>query len=185
MKMEAILQKLGLERCSQKFTEERVTPDLVNKLSVFEMKCLGIINRSDMMNLRTECLTFGNKKPEKQWKNSAGPPQFQIAKDTLENLLNTGFQIQEIAQLLSVSESTVYRRMQSYGLSKVHFTLIDDDDLTNTVKDVIKEFPYCGESMLNEILRQKNIVVSNSRACMLYLFTIFSLIIYNLVFQAV
>lgn len=159
MKMEDILQNLRLERCFQTFTEERITPDLVSKLSVYEMKCLGIVHRSDMMSLRTKCLTFGNINQKKQLKR-AGPPQFQIAKDTLENLLNTGFQIKEIAELLSVSESTVYRRMQSYGLSKVNFSLIDDDVLTDTVKDIIKEFPYCGESMLNEILRQKNIVVS-------------------------
>ena len=65
-----------------------------------------------------------------------------------------------MAKLLGVSESTIYRRMRTYGLRKLEFTDIDDDLLTETVKKTLEDFPSCGERMLLEILRQKSITVS-------------------------
>lgn len=40
------------------------------------------------------------------------------------------------------------------------YTDIDDREITKIVKDLIEEFPSCGEIMLGHILQQKNIKVS-------------------------
>lgn len=50
--------------------------------------------------------------------------------------------------------------MQEYNLKKQVYTDIDDREITKIVKDLIEEFPSCGEIMLGHILQQKNIKVS-------------------------
>ena len=157
--MDTILQKLGLERLIPTFEAESISPDIVCKLSLYEMNCLGVTNRSHVMNLRTECVSYGSFQPLKRKSESAGPSEFVITKSELDNLLSIGFQIKEIAQLLSVSESTIYRRMRMFGLSKRDFTSIDDTELSHFVRDIVEEFPNCGEVMLNQILTQKGIKV--------------------------
>ena len=80
-----------------------------------------------MMRLRAECIKFGGEQLPKV--SSCGAPKFQIPKSVLENLLNEGFSTNEISTLLCISESTVYRRMRTFGLSKLAFSEISDDDL--------------------------------------------------------
>ena len=43
--------------------------------------------------------------------------------------------------MLSVSESTIYRRMRSYGLSKLDFSEISDQQLDNNVSQIANDFP--------------------------------------------
>ena len=52
--------------------------------------------------------------------------------------LDEDFTIAEIARLLCVSESTVYRRMREYNSSKLAFTDISDQELDDkvSIKDV-------------------------------------------------
>ena len=117
--MEEILQNLSLERLVHVFQAEKISPDIVCKLSWYEMNTLGLVNRSDVMNLRTECLNYGGFQPTRVRCAGAGPPEFLISKSTLETLIDTGFLIKEIAKFLSVSESTIYRRMRVFGLKKI------------------------------------------------------------------
>jgi predicted DNA-binding protein YlxM (UPF0122 family) len=56
-----------------------------------------------------------------------------IPKSVLEFWLDEDFHINDISRLLGVSESTVYRRMREYGLSKLEFTDISDQDLDSEV----------------------------------------------------
>ena len=127
---------------------------------MYDITCLGISNRSDIMNLRTECVTYGCFQPLKEKPERSGPLEFVISKPDMENLLSIGFQIKEIAKLLSVSECSIYRRMRKFGLSKKEFTDIDYVDLMNIVRDILEEFPKCGEVMLHQIVANKGIKVS-------------------------
>ena len=156
--MDGILTKLHLNRHIIRFHDEKITPDIVCKLSLYDMKCLGVSDRNEVMKLRIECNHYGNIQPPRE--ACCGPPQFRISRTTLETLIEMGFMIQEIACLLSVSESTIYRRMRTFGLRKLQFTDIDDNLLVDVVTGVVEEFPRCGEKMLREILRHKNIHVS-------------------------
>ena len=62
----------------------------------------------------------------------------------LGDLLQEEFTIKEISSILAVSESTVYRRMRQYGLSKFEFTDISDKDFDAEVEKVTVKFPCCG-----------------------------------------
>jgi hypothetical protein len=158
--MESILNKLGLGRHANAFIEENISPDIVNKMSLYDMRCVGIYDRSEIMKLRTACLQYGTSKPFLVDGANGGAPVYNIPKSNLEILLDIGFTIKEMSLLLGVSESTLYRRMRVFGLKKVIFSDISDDDLTAVVKQTIEEFPKSGERMLIEIIRQKGIRVS-------------------------
>ena len=113
--MDTVLKRLKLEDLTEKFQTEHITPDIVCKLSVHEMEMLSINSRSDMMSLRIECTKFGGEAPKKL-EGTCGAPIFFISQSVLGDLLQEGFTSKEI------SESTVYRRMRQYGLSKFEFT---------------------------------------------------------------
>ncbi|KAJ7380779.1 hypothetical protein OS493_007159 [Desmophyllum pertusum] len=115
-----------------------------------------------MMNLRVECAIYGRRKPQRKRLRS-GAPEFNIPKSVLENHLEEGFMIKEIASMLSVSESTIYRRMQSYGLSSQDFSDISDGELDRHITELSKEFPFCGEGMMKFLLQERGIKVQRMR----------------------
>ena len=160
--MDTILKRLNLGSLIDKFETEHITPDLVCKLSVHEMEVLGVNSRSDMMSLRLESTKFGREAPKKL-EGTCGTPIFFIPKFVLGDFLQEGFTIKEMSTILAVSESTVYRRMRQYGLSKFEFTDISDKDLDVEVEKVAVEFPYCGENFIKQILFQKGIKVQRMR----------------------
>ena len=65
------------------------------------------------MKLQMVCAIHGKRKPPKVRLRS-GAPTFDIPKSVLENHIEKGFMIKEIASMLSVLESTIYCRMQTY-----------------------------------------------------------------------
>lgn len=161
-KMLNVLQKLNLQQAFPNFEREKITPDIVCRLSTHEMEILGVSSRADMMKLRTECVKYGTSAPNKI-NSECGPPKFDIPKSVLKSVLENGFKISDISKLLSVSESTIYRRMSQFGLSKMNFTQIDDSDLDLTLGQIIKEFPLCGETLLQQMLLLKGIRVQRWR----------------------
>lgn len=68
--------------------------------------------------------------------------------DKLENLLEDGFFIAEIAKLLNVSERTIHRRISEFGLSKQQFSDVTKEELDEIVEAVSVKFPYCGELLV-------------------------------------
>ena len=83
--MSSVLKKVNLGYLEEKFQQEKITPDLVCKLSVQELESLGLTSRRDMMALRIECARFGGGAPRKG-KATCGAPSFSIPKCVLENL---------------------------------------------------------------------------------------------------
>ena len=94
--METVLKRLNLGGLTEKFETERITPDLVCKLSVDEMEILGVTSGGDMMSLRIQCTKFGGKAPKK-FEGTCGSPIFFIPKSALGNLLQERFTIKEIS----------------------------------------------------------------------------------------
>lgn len=153
---------MHLGRLIEKFESEKITPDIVSKLSLHELEILGVNSRSDMMALRVECSKYGQQAPRKS-QGTCGAPIFLIPKCVLENFLEEGFTIKEMSMILSVSESTVYRRMSRYGLSKFEFADISDQELDLEVENIAKEFPYCGENLIKQLLFEKGVKVQRMR----------------------
>ena len=94
-----------------------------------------------MMKLRIECVKYGPCSPNRLKINN-GFSMFDIPKFYLDNLLENGFKIADIANLLQVSESTIYRRMVRYGLSKREFSEISDEELDKEIGDMIKDYVW-------------------------------------------
>lgn len=160
--MDEILQKLNFQVHAPKFQAEKVTPDVVCRLSAQELQTLGISNTADMMKLRTECIKYGREQPLRV-QVDCGSPKFYIPKSILENFLENGYKIAFIATMLSVSESTVYRRMGQYGLSKMDFSNISDAELDILLGEIMKGFPLCGETMLLQMLKVKGVHIQRWR----------------------
>ena len=59
-KMEEILKKLDLSAHSVRFVEEKISPDIVCKLSIEDFHDLGIDDHNAIMPLRIACSTFGS-----------------------------------------------------------------------------------------------------------------------------
>jgi hypothetical protein len=129
-------------------------------MSLYDMRSVGLSDRTEIMKLRTACISFETLKPTCIPGQFGGAPSYEIPNEHLEGLNSIGFTISEIAQLLGVSERTVYRRMCAFGLKKMQFSDVGEKELSDIVKQTIKDFPKCGERMLLEILRQKDIIVS-------------------------
>ena len=160
--MSSVLRKLNLDNLISRFKEEKISPDIVCKLSLLELKELGLQSHSDIMALRIACVTFGAEQPRKI-ASACGPPTFDIPKSVLECYLEEDFTISEIASMMSVSESTIYRRMRLYGQSKLEFCDISDEELDHYVEETTKEFPRCGELLLKQLLYGKGVKVQRMR----------------------
>ena len=65
--------------------------------------------------------------------------------------------------MLSVSEVTIYRRMERYDLRALNFSNISDDELDQHVTEASKDFPFCGEQMLKFLLKERGIKVQRKR----------------------
>ncbi|KAL3871118.1 hypothetical protein ACJMK2_039137 [Sinanodonta woodiana] len=160
--MFSVLKKVGLEEFAGNFDKQKVSPDIVCFLSAQELHQLGLSRKEEMVKLRMECIKYGaNRLPRRS--NKSGTPEFVIPKCILQNLIDDGFLISDIAKLLSVSESTVYRRMRKYDIAKVDFSNMNDDEIGIHVGKVIKEFPFCGENILKQILKLQGVHVQRWR----------------------
>lgn len=161
--MTSILKKMDLGNLCFRFQIEKITPDIVAHLSSVEMKALGVTDCRNMMALRMECSKYRNEQQPAKVVQNVGAPVFQIPRDLLENLLEEDFTIKEISLLLSVSQRTIYRRMEKYGLKKCSFSGLSDNELDQRVKEFTQQFPSCGENMLRHLLSQSNIFVQRMR----------------------
>lgn len=69
-----------------------------------------------------------------------------------------------MASILGISESTLRRRLNEFGLfSSRNFTQIYDDELDNIVVELKYEFQNSGYRMITGILRGKGIYVQQQR----------------------
>jgi hypothetical protein len=69
--MEVVLKQINLVAHISSFEREKITPDIVSKLSLNEMRLLGIIHSADIVKLRVECLKFGNPNMKFQKRNES------------------------------------------------------------------------------------------------------------------
>ena len=156
--MASVLQKLNLDNYVQMFNAEKITPNIVGKLSLADFKELGKQSRKGIKSLRLECVKYGSKIPQRN-RIGCGAPQFDVPKSILESYLDQDFTINEISKLLSISESTIYTRMRQFGLSKMEFSTITDQELDCQTSKITAEFSQCGEGIIKQLLLDKNIKV--------------------------
>jgi len=102
--MENILTKLGMEAFIQRFREEKIVPGIVCKLSKIELKSLGLNCASEIMKLRVECIKYGNENASMAAAEDSFRKQYDIRKETIENLMDAGFSMSDIVVLFMFSD---------------------------------------------------------------------------------
>ena len=78
-----------------------------------------------------------------------------MSKNVFENFIEHGFTLKEMSALLGISARTIYRRIDEFNLKKINFSDTDKNQLDHEIVQITEEFPYCGELMIRETLRQK------------------------------
>ena len=94
--------------------------------------------------------------------STGGRPRFSITKEQIETLRETGMNWKGIAALLRISESTLYRRRQEFGLHE-SFVEITDEELYTVVVGMLSQTPYAGESYVSGGLQARGIFVQRHR----------------------
>ena len=91
---------------------------------------------------------------------SSGPgrPRFDINEQQLMYLHSMGFTWVEIANLLGVSRMTIFRRRREFGLVKTVGDTIDDDELELVVRQIRRNSPSLGQTMVWGTLRSMGIM---------------------------
>ncbi len=94
-----------------------------------------------------------------------GRPRFVVSKDQLEYLRSLSFTAwPEIATLLGVSRTTVYRRRQEYGMpTNDPSSVLRDQELEILLRDLRTELPYLGEALVMGRLRSLGYCISRQR----------------------
>ena len=77
---------------------------------------------------------------EKVFNGDRGRPRYNITKQHLVYFLNFGFTATGTFAMLGVSEPTIRRRLQEFGLSSRNFTTISDEALDGIVAEIKEDF---------------------------------------------
>ncbi|XP_068713652.1 uncharacterized protein [Montipora foliosa] len=93
-----------------------------------------------------------------------GRPKFVVSREQLQYLLERGFSVPDVAQLLGLSLWTTERRLQEFGISSGQFfTTIDNETLDHTVETILRSFPSYGYRRMTGSLLSRGIKVRQVR----------------------
>ena len=108
---------------------------------------------SDVHNNRTMIVT-GNK----------GRPKIYINSNQLEYFLEKGFKGTDIAKMLNVSNKTIYRRLQEFGLPvRASYSAVSEAELDAIILGILHNFPNCGYKSMRGHLLCKGVKVQEER----------------------
>ena len=65
--------------------------------------------------------------------------------------------------ILCMLERTVLRHIVEYGLKIRNFSNISDNQLDSDVLALTKDYPFCGETFLRELLKGREIIIQRYR----------------------
>ena len=94
--------------------------------------------------------------------STGGRPKYNITKEQIETLRETGMNWKKIALCLGISESTLYRRRQEFGIYE-SFVDISYEELYTVITGMLTQTPYAGESYVSGGLRARGIFVQRYR----------------------
>ena len=77
--------------------------------------------------------------------STGGRPAFDRSKEQIEVLRDTAMNWKAISIFLGVSERTLFRRREEYGIQPT-FSAISDEDLDEQVRQILSLTPYSGDT---------------------------------------
>ena len=91
---------------------------------------------------------------------SRGRPSYFISEDQLRYFVDNGFSVPQISRLLTVSISTIKRRLRQYEISiEGSYTQIEEDELLRRIQALKQSNPTSGYRMIYAALKQEGIKV--------------------------
>ena len=81
----------------------------------------------------------------------------------MEDLLALNFTICQIARILNVGRTTLYKKMQEYGILYDRYSHISDERLREVIEDIQRVHRDMGEVMIMGHLRSRHINVQRHR----------------------
>ena len=82
-------------------------------------------------------------------------------------LIDYGFSVKELFEIVCVSERTIFRRMLKYDLKAKDFPETTVNQFDSDALSLANDFPFCGETMLREHLKGRIINDQRYRLCLL------------------
>ena len=80
-----------------------------------------------------------------EYSGHVGRPRFGVSRAQLEYLLQNGFTGKQISEMLSISLSTVRRRMRDFNRSvRDLYSSFSEEELDNALQNILRDFPNCG-----------------------------------------
>lgn len=93
-----------------------------------------------------------------------GRPSFVVSPEQLSFLIENGFSVPQIADMVGVSVRTVRRGMTEFGLSiRAQYSTIIDSELDGIVREIQTQFPMCGNRQMAGHLLSRGCRVQQSR----------------------
>ena len=104
--MEEGSKKLFLKIYKKKFTEEKITADIVCNLCIADFQKTGTTDRNAIASPRIAFSKYGSCIPRK----NSGTNKFAIPKMLLENVIDDGFSVKKYPKLY-VPKQAIFRRI--------------------------------------------------------------------------
>lgn len=95
--------------------------------------------------------------------SSRGRPKVVLNLDQVELLRCSGFSWGEVARCFLITRSTLWRRVNEYGLRFSSYTDISDNDLDCLVSTFRHRHPHSGQAMLQGYLTSAGITIQRER----------------------
>lgn len=108
-------------------------------IQCFVMQGLGYLQRVEELNAESPVAmdVIHSGRP--------GRPGFHISLEQLNYFLKYQFSVTDIAKALGVSQSTIFRRMRSFGLSiRQNIPPLSDEEVDAKIRGILHEFPNAG-----------------------------------------
>ena len=130
---------------------------VIGLMSILDATRTNISTRLDGLTTESVC-SFAYQCPVSCC-GDKGCPRSEIMKDQLEFLRSKHFRWARISKLLGISERTLRRRREEFGLETDGFTEISESNLTAVVQSVKSVTPNSGQSRMLGALRSRGLHV--------------------------
>ena len=136
-----------------------------NKLCQLDELILNNVKKADsILESMIEKKSAESYKSPNLKKIFKGRPAFLITDAQLQMYIENGFTVPQIATMLSISKSTIRRRLRKFGISiNQSYSNLTDDQLDLKIKDLISKFPNCGYRRMNGFLLAASIRIQEKR----------------------
>ena len=124
--------------------------------------CLSTLRSID--ELRTYVATGSLHPVQPVQTGLVGRPSFQVSPDQLSFLVENGFSVPQMADMIGVSVRTIRRRMSEFGLSiQAQYSTITNSELDRIVSEIQAQFPLCGNRQMQGHLLSRGYRIQQSR----------------------